>query len=159
MIAILGAVIASRIFKGAIEYGPALVGLVNGYYLLQYIVVTLNGLDHLISKKEGEPDAISPTAAMLLSIVGGLVGAWIGYYDSQTFSLGLQAFVAACLIVRGSSYWYNAGFPNELTLLNAATDEMNGIFTIPKMFYAYLTLIIIITYFGFSRSMSKLEGK
>ena len=46
-----------------------------------------------------------------------------------------------------------------MTLLNAATDEMNGIFTIPKMFYAYLILIIIITYYGFSRSMKKLEEK
>ena len=159
VIAILGAIIAGRLFRGAIAYGPALVGLVNGYYLLQYAVVTFNGLAHLLDKKEGEPDPISPTATLLFSILGGLVGAYIGYFDSQTFSLGLQAFVAACLIVRGSTYWVNAGFPNELTLLNAATSEMNGIFSIPKMFYAYLVLIIIITYLGFRRSMKKLEEK
>ena len=159
VVSILGAIISGRLFRGAIEYGPALVGLVNGYYLIQYVIVTLNGLFHLFDKKEGVPDPVSPTATLLLSIVGGLVGAYIGYFDSQTFSLALQAFVSACLIVRGSTYWYNAGFPNELTLLNAATNEMNGIFSIPKVFYAYLILILIITYFGFARSMRKLEEK
>ena len=123
------------------------------------MIVTLNGLFHLFDKKEGVPDPVSPAATLLLSILGGLIGAYVGYADAQTFSLALQAFVSACLIVRGSTYWYNAGFPNELTLLNAATSEMNGIFSIPKMFYVYLVMIIIIAYLGFRRSMTKLEEK
>ena len=65
---------------------------------------------------------ISPTNNLLLSLLFAVFGALAGYAWSFVFIIILSEFIAAYLIVRGSTFWYNAGYPSEVVLLNAASS-------------------------------------
>ena len=88
---------------------------------------------------------------MLFSVLFAAIGALVGWRYSFVFIITLSSCIAAYLIVRGSTFWYNAGYPNELTLLNAASSEMNGLYHIPRFFFVYVILIIALSFFGARR--------
>ena len=151
----LGGFVASRLFRGFMRFAPLLIGFVVGYYMLSCTVAAFNGLSHILDEKEGELDPISPTLSFLIALLGAGGGALFGRSYGFVFSVLLQTLVAAYLIVRGTTFWYNAGYPSELALLNSSSVQMNGIFHIPVAFYIYVIIIGVLWFLGFRRSVKK----
>jgi hypothetical protein len=46
--------------------------------------------------------------------------------------------------VRGTTFWVNLGFPNEVVLMTSVTSETNGLVKLPGMFFVYVLMIITI---------------
>ena len=142
------------------KWGPTLIGAVVGYYTSIFLIAAINGFAHLMDSEaadEGYYDVIGPTWTIILTVLGVGAEALAGWFFREIFAYCVQTFIAAYLIVRGTTFWYNAGFPSELDMLLSATVQLNGIFHIPLAFYFYLILILIMWFLGFREAIRQLR--
>ena len=125
-----------------------------GYYASNWVVVGINGAYSLPSGcTRGCVDLISPVWSMVYQLFGIFFGGMIGYCYSFVFILAIQTFISTYLIIRGSTFWYNFGYPSEVVLLNAASVQMNGMLKLGYAFYAYLLVILIMWIVTFRRAV------
>lgn len=149
--AFLAQFIVGWLFKYSLRLAPTLLGVYTGYYLSIYLIVATNGISGAFSSAKVAHDAIDPVMSMVYEGIGALVGGLIGYNYSYLFIITMQCFISAYFIVRGTTLFYNAGFPNEIVLLNSSTSQENGLMQLPPAFYAY-SLLILVLWFIFLRN-------
>ena len=126
-----------------------------GYYMSTWIVIGINGLYDVTSPgcNHGCTDAISPTDSIWYQFFGITSGGLFGYCYSFIFIIAIQTFLSCYLIVRGTTFWYNFGYPSEVVLLNAASVQMNGLLKLSPAFYVYVVIILVMWIITFRRAV------
>ena len=61
--------------------------------------------------------------------------------------------MASYLIVRGTTFWYNFGYPSEVVLINAASVQMNGLLKLQPAFYVYVFIILLLWIISFRSAL------
>ena len=132
-------------FKHFLRLGPTLIGMWFGYYGSTWIVAGINGMYDVTSPgcTHGCTDAISPVYSVLYQFFGLTIGGILGYCYSFIFIIAIQTFVSSYMIVRGTTFWYNFGYPSEIVLINAAGIQMNGLLKLQPAFYVYVFIILL----------------
>ena len=138
-------------FKHFLRLGPTLIGMWFGYYGSTWVVAGINGMYDMTSPgcNHGCTDAISPVYSVVYQFIGMSFGGLMGYCYSFIFIIAIQTFVSSYLIVRGTTFWYNFGYPNEIVLINASAVQMNGLLKLQPAFYVYVVIILLLWFFTF----------
>lgn len=137
--------LVGRIFKMTMRAAPIMLGVYAGFGITSEIIILINGFGSLEHKNK---DEIGPGLAILLQIVGSLIGGWIGDYSSTSFFTNLiQVIISSYLIVRGSTMFVDLGFPNELVLLGTVNTEDDDLFKMNSHFYLYISAMAVLAVF------------
>ena len=136
--------IVGLLFQYSIRLAPTLLGIYVGYYFSIYVIVAINGLGGVFEAAKASRDTIDPIMGTIYEGCGAAIGGLLGYCYSAAFIALVQTFLSAYLIVRGSTLFHNWGFPNELVLMQSASQENNGLVKLPVAFYIYSLLIFIL---------------
>lgn len=124
-VALIAAFVARWLFKKFIKFAPTLIGMAAGYMVTIYSILSINGVCSLFQPKNAE-GVIGENAQIMSTLIGIIVGAYVGYNYAFIFILAVQCFVSAYLLVRGLSLWINYGFPNEAKLIEHAYGTEQG---------------------------------
>lgn len=142
-------------FKHFLRFGPTMIGMWFGYYGSTWVVAGVNGAYSWTSPacNHGCADAISPVYSVIYQFSGMCIGGLLGYCYSFVFIIAIQTFAASYLIVRGTTFWYNFGYPSEVVLINAASVQMNGLLKLQPAFYVYVFIILLLWLISFRSAL------
>jgi len=113
-------------FKKVLRLGPTFLGFLSGYWVAVYLIVSINGMGGLFTSTSASGasiDIIGPVWSAVLEFLVACLGGLIGYNFSFLFILAIQTFIGSYLLVRGSTFWLDLGFPNEIQLMQSASTE------------------------------------
>jgi hypothetical protein len=128
----------AKIFTSFINLGPAILGAILSYFITVYLLLIAQGLTDFFSDSDKE-DALSAKASIIISVVGIIMGIYIGMKLGIYMIYLTSAFVSSYLIVRGVSLWVG-NFMSE-------PDMVKGIFTdedIPPISSCMMTYSLVI---------------
>ena len=91
---------------------------------------------------------------MITKIVGTLFGLLIGFCYSAAMMAIFQSYLAAYMIIRGISLFYNLGFLNEVFMINLSAMKSDNLVKLNYFFYGY-SFVIFVTWIVFLKNFIK----